>query len=417
MSGVPAGSVGAVLSGLGGPGGGTTFKDNIGLECSLKEQDGAASPLSRRSMRLKHFAITWYHSLESADVEKFFLKHSEQIQYLIMGKGKKDGLWNCYIGFHEQQYGSIFKDLEPHVKWINGVRVKQEGDTWLQAREKYVNYCRSEKNNLEVIQLGEPFPYTNKEDRQVKESVYSQILKMAKQGRRRSEIVAQFPTMIKNVDKCMQYAPNRKPYQRTRMLYVYGPPKKGKTTFINAIIYCLDKFEMDVYTKFGGYNQYWENYDAQPVVNVSDPGPLDAKSMSHFKAWVDSGPCLLDIKYGHHPMRSCVIMVTANDSPHMATINLPHPHDEACMRRMRQDCCLEFEGLPMYEQLIKYFGDVHALFVVAHREFGVDFNIEMTAFVRGCMKFYSFLGLYPSPSPSPEPKEEEEEQEEHNFFA
>lgn len=112
--------------------------------------------------------------------------------------------------------------------------------------------------------------------------------------------LARYPKLVGMYRMATQ--PHRK--FKTRVLVLYGPPKKGKSAFWNI---CYPK----AYIKPHG--QWWDGYDNQEIVVIDDfYGWLPYSFMLQL---LDRYPLLVEVKGGMRTFNSKFIIITSNKAP------------------------------------------------------------------------------------------------------
>lgn len=208
-------------------------------------------------------------------------------------------------------------------------------NTLKQSVENYKNYCRSK---------GVPvFDNTHKAVIDKKNLL---ILERAKQGARRSELIAEFGTSMavaKMIATSMEFRPPRK--HRTDLLYLWGPAGVGKTTEIHRTLEAIqDTYGIEYYQKMGGLKRFWDGYDDQPIVWIDDPLPPNDNNnddKQHLRTVISTGKILVEIKFGSMIFDAKLLIISANqDASNMAYQFGVENH--APMYRRFTDTCGEY---------------------------------------------------------------------------
>ena len=172
----------------------------------------------------------------------------------------------------------------------------------------------------------------------------AEILRLVKEGCKRSELVIKFPTMIRQIRDAMEFRPPRS--FKTHCIYVHGPTGVGKTTAIQAALnYCADNHGVLTYHKLSGFNKFWDGYDNQEVVSIDDPTPftnngrLDEQAYGQFLGIVSNcNPIRIEVKGSSMQFDSKLVIISTNISPDRLVSDLPQNHKMAMYRRMKMHC-------------------------------------------------------------------------------
>lgn len=166
------------------------------------------------------------------------------------------------------------------------------------------------------------------------------ILQKVKDGKKRNELVDEYPTCTRIVDQFMLRRPHRT--ERTDILYIYGPSGVGKTTCVYSLLETLKKeLGIEFYCKFGGLARFWDGYDNQDIVWIDDPTLVnenDKSAVSEFKNVMSTGHVYVEVKHSTMVFDSKLIIITSNVSPHNMAMSCGSENAAAMERRFTDTC-------------------------------------------------------------------------------
>lgn len=276
----------------------------------------------------KSWFLTWPHcGLTKEEVQSILLSKGRAIKGMVIAREEHlpvtptDEYWEP---FHIHAYillekrfccrNSNFWDLDGHhghyesAKSLTAVvrYIKKDGDIleygdllWaskLEARRDHSAYLGKRLQNESLVSVTDDHPELILRYKNLKESV-----------------------MAYRYDKI-------KPLKMTdtRGIWVWGPPRIGKTHWVNFS-------ENSLYHK--AQNKWWDGYTGQEAVLIDD---LDSDCLSHYlKIWADKWACQGEVKNGHVALNFQRLYVTSNFSIQELFKDLPEVTIEAILGRFK----------------------------------------------------------------------------------
>lgn len=90
-----------------------------------------------------------------------------------------------------------------------------------------------------------------------------------------------------------------------RGIWIYGPPRVGKTHYVHQT-------ELSLYKK--AQNKWWDNYTGEKAVLIDDFDKHGVCLSHYFKIWADRWSCTGEVKGGHVPLVYEKLYITSNYS-------------------------------------------------------------------------------------------------------
>ena len=168
-----------------------------------------------------------------------------------------------------------------------------------------------------------------------------EILAIVKAGKRKSQIIAQYPVMARTVEQLMWLWPIRD--HTPQLLYLWGQTGIGKTTAINTVLKTIrHHYNIDYYFKPGGLSKYFDGYNNEPIVVNDDPIPpnikVDGDDIQMLKRVISTGDTIVEVKYGSVVFDTYLLIITANTDPRQLAERCGLECREAIFRRFIDTC-------------------------------------------------------------------------------
>jgi hypothetical protein len=245
----------------------------------------------------------WFCTIHWTNLKKveMALKEMEnELSYAILGarvKPEDGGDYHNLLMLYQdpvQTLPTLFKQ-----RFYQPLQIK--GGNWKRTVENTIQHIK--KMGEPTLVLGQP---------PLSQNTNLLLLNKIKQGTKRSELIALYPSMVNVINKLIQFRPPRTIL--THVLYIWGSTGVGKTTMIYRILATLRKLGIsDFYSKMGGLSKFYDGYDNQDIVWIDDPVKPDAKlntdAIQQLKTMMSTGDIICEIKGG-----SMVHAVGGNES-------------------------------------------------------------------------------------------------------
>ena len=246
-----------------------------------------------------------------------------------------------YKGFRISHFGKLNDTC-----WIRPIKGKKQKDgkvdTLAIAVQKYLHYCIGKGTFYEHNKENRPKGVlTNPRTKPKK--VKAQIEAQVRAGRRRLEILDDFPGCHDIIVKLMCLRPLRTSENLCDVLHLHGPTGKGKTSEVGRVLEATEKLypQMDWYSKLEGENsKFWDGYDNQPIVvfddvNIEDT-PYSRMVISGMKKVLGTSiRTTVEIKYGSVAFDSSLVIITSNPGPNELASACGAGNRAAMLRRFK----------------------------------------------------------------------------------
>lgn len=236
----------------------------------------------------KHWTFT------SFDVEREpFSSARDRIDYLVCGRERCGATgrphWQGYVAFKGRTRLSAIKKLEP------GVHAERR----LGSAREAADYCRK---GGDFIEFGDHPPPERADNLGARAA-----LRLARAGLT-ERLADEHPGLW------LRYKRNLESMREFRCaeladscgVWVSGPPRCGKDYGVRSFAGASAVFEKSL-------TKWWDGYDDQPVVLVSDVEPQHGRWVGYYlKIWMDRYPFRAEVKGGTVLIRPSLVVVTSN---------------------------------------------------------------------------------------------------------
>ena len=242
------------------------------LTSPSKESGGTRiTSSSTRNFPVNHYALTFrpHTALLMKDLAEQMRHHPNVRAYLIgplESKGKVDSQphYHCYLRLRIRQKPFVVHSMFPmRIPWLKPIEPNYKTTfTHTEAVTAYIKYaCKGGK----PMYSGGDF-----QTRYPKSSKCKEILAKIKEGKCRTELETEYPTMVSQIGKMMAHRSPR--LHETQCLYVWSPPGTGKSTTIHKVLQTIQSMNnaAGYYAKMGALKKFWDGYDNQPSVFIDD---------------------------------------------------------------------------------------------------------------------------------------------------
>ena len=131
------------------------------------------------------------------------------------------------------------------------------------------------------------------------------------------QLVTEFPGCVNQIRQLIQLHPRK--YDDSICLYIHGPTGVGKTTNLTRVLnHVREHLGITYYFKVGGLSKFFNGYDFNDIVVIDDPvepGKDSEDQVQMFKTIINNQERSIEIKGGHMPWDTRLVIITANISP------------------------------------------------------------------------------------------------------
>lgn len=228
------------------------------------------------------------------------------VKYLIFQKEKgEEGTehFQGYVIFDKQKTLLQVKALNSRAHW------EKRSGTHQQAKA----YCQKEESRIEGPWEKGTEPVSKERQGQLGAEAYKEAWDLAVQGK-----ILEIPEGLR-IKYYRTFLAIRKDYMPEPQtldctltdtnLYVYGPPRIGKSEFARKL---AEKMGVRFYTK--NPNKWWDGYQEEQMVVIDDLDPVHSVLGHHIKIWTDRYSINAETKGGAMLIRPHMIIITSNYS-------------------------------------------------------------------------------------------------------
>lgn len=295
--------------------------------------------------------------------------------------------WHAIIVYDHARARSTFAQLfQQEIKnmWLRPLEVVGK-ESYLQAQRNFAKYaCKDGKpvyqrgfHPFEIAQTPNaevvlPTEETTEPDPPKKTKTSDIIKEKVLQGASMHELVSQFPGCVNQVRQLIQLHPRR--YDDSICLYVHGPTGVGKTTNLTRVLnHIREHLGITYYFKVGGLSKFFNGYDFQDIVIIDDPvepGKDSEDQVQMFKTIINNQERSIEIKGGHMPWDSRLVIITANISPNYLAKCCGATCSNAIFRRLTSPIKSLYLEHPDHERYCKYL--LNVIKSVFHLEYDTE---------------------------------------------